>query len=527
MMVETSEIVGIIKERPELKELVFQRGFLITDSQVHLDGLFLCNNWKKHVIESYTIWLHPNAEFHVIEKRDTFFFLIGHAYQPITMAHEEEHILSEIAEKIGQGKQAYEDYVNGLTGVFFLGVISGKTLTFQTDASAMKAAYWGVIKGKVYISSHCHLIGCVAEITRDYYVDRLVNYKYYKYFGAGLPGDLAPYLELKRIQCNQEYRCEEGCIAFHRVSMETCDNPKTYEELIADISTILENNLLLIARKWGNQAALSLTGGRDSTTALAGAHDLFSTLRTFSYVSSAGEQLDADAASQIAKAIGVEHQTYPITLTAEEEEECGAFSKIIEYNMGCIGRLKEKEIRKRVYFFHHPHFGIEIKSWVDEIGRARPYKRYRLKKFPDKIKPRYLTTMYKVFGLNRSLAYQTSCRFQEFLQRYYQDGILEKISWVDLLYWEYSWPASEALHLTCEQMLVFDVTIPFNNRLMLLDMLAVPLEKRIADRIQIDVTNKLCPQINKTGVHVKDFGWNNRRELMERAYWEVGHRLPY
>ena len=297
--------------------------------------------------------------------------------------------------------------------------------------------------------------------------------------------------------------------------------------MIDEIGTILAGNMELIQRKWGTKAALSLTGGRDSTTALAAAYKQFQSLQTFSYISCQGEKPDADAADAISKQLGISHQTYLIQLSPEEEAACEAFSQIIEYNMGCIGRLKEKEIRKRVFFFYHPCFDVEIKSWVDEIGRARPYKRYRMRKFPSCVKPQYLTTMYKVFGFNRFLAHQTHQRFKDYLNTYYRNKVFEKIPWVDLLYWEYSWPASEALHLACEHMLVFDVTIPFNNRLMLEKMLAVPLEKRITDSIQIDVIQKLCPEINDIGILVKDFGWTGKREMAERTYWEISHRLPY
>lgn len=526
-MITDADMVKLVKEKPELQDLVFQRGFLITNSPTDLNNLILCSKWKKYLINSFSIWVHPNTEFYTIEVENCTYFLIGHAYNPITMVCEEIDILNEFADACTQGKNTGDEYIKSLTGVFFLGVIRENELSFQSDATAMRVAYWGIIKGKLYISSHCHLVRCIENITRDSYVDRLIEYKYYKFFGAGLPGDLSPYLELKRVQCNFEYHYKDGNMTFDRIFPKSSLGIQSYEKLIDEISSILENNLSLISQKYGNNAALSLTGGRDSTTALAGAHNQLQTLQTFSYVSYKGEQLDADAASQIASKLNIMHQTYSIQLNIDEEAVCDTFSQIIEYNMGCIGKLKEREIRKRVYFFYHPHFQVEIKSWVDEIGRARPYKRYGITRFPKKIKPRYLTTMYKVFGFNRILAHETNCRFREFLQTYYEDITFERISWVDLLYWEYSWPASEAIHLACEQMLVFDVTIPFNNRLMLEKMLAVPLEKRISDSIQIDVINKLCPQINETGILVKDFGWTKKRELVERVYWEINHRFPF
>ncbi len=526
-MVKDEDIIEIIEEKPELRELVFQRGFLITNCQFDLSTLIFCNGWVKHTFGEFVIWLHPNTEFHSLYIADNVYFLIGHAYNPITKMYHEADILRETASAYMQGKDAGDEYLKGLTGVFLAGAINGNALSFQSDATAMRVAYWGIVNGKLYVASHCHLVGCIENITRDSYVDRLISYKYYRFFGAGLPGDLSPYLELKRVQCNFEYSYMAGNMTFQRIFPKSSLTAEPYTKLIDEISSILESNLTLISQKWGNRATLSLTGGRDSTTSLAGAHKQFQSLRTFSYISCEGEEYDADAAAMISKNLNISHQTYLIQLSPAEERMCDAFSQIIEYNMGCIGKLKEKEIRKRVYFFCHPQFDIEIKSWVDEIGRARPYKRYRLTKFPRTVKPRYLTTMYKVFGFNRVLTNETNQKFEDFLRTYYQGGVFKKISWVDLLYWEYSWPASEALHLMCEHMLVFNVTIPFNNRLMLEKMLEVSLEKRIADSIQIDVIEKLCPAINAMGIHVKDFGWSGKRELTERLYWEISHRLPY
>lgn len=526
-MVRDEDIAKIIVERPELKSLVFQRGFLITNCQFDINMLAFCSDWKLYAMGAFAVWLHPNTDFYTFQTDNTVYFLIGHAYNPITKAYRETEILREFASAWSRSRDATDKYLNGLTGVFLVGWVSGDELYFQPDATAMRTAYWGIVKDKLYISSHCHLVNFLDTITRDPYVDRLIGYKYYKFFGAGLPGDLSPFLELKRVQCNFEYHYSEGKMSFVRIFPSARLHTGSYGETIDEIGTILAGNMELIQQKWGTKAALSLTGGRDSTTALAAAYKQFQSLQTFSYISCQGEKPDADAADAISKQLGISHQTYLIQLSQAEEDACEAFSQIIEYNMGCIGRLKEKEIRKRVFFFYHPCFDVEIKSWVDEIGRARPYKRYRMKKFPHRVKPRYLTTMYKVFVANRALACQTNKCFKNYLDTYYQDGVFEKIPWVDLIYWEYSWPASEALHLICEHMLVFDVTIPFNNRLMLEKMLAIPLEKRIVDSIQIDVIEKLCPAINNTGIQVKDFGWTGKREMAERIYWEISHRLPY
>ena len=526
-MIARQNIEKILELKPEYIDLVFQRGYLITTSNVTLTKVSFCKNWKRLEIGSFFIWLHPNTDFFSESADGKCVFLIGHAYNPVKMLFRERDILLDITASLERGTNAYQEAIDELTGVFLIGVIDGKTIRFQSDAVSMYVSYQGIVEDQFFLTSHCNVVECVAKITRDPFVDELVNYKFYKYFGAGLPGDLSPYLELKRTQSNFEYYYNGKALRCNRVFPRSIPEHRSYSDQIEIISSLLENNMNLIWLKWGKNAALGLTGGRDSTTALAGAHDLLSQIETFTYIAWEGGQYDASAAEVIAEAVHVSHKNYHITLSDMEKAECEHIGSIIEYNMGSIGRLKERDIRSRVFFFRHPKFQVEIKSWVDEIGRARLHKRYLKKRFPRKIRPRFLTTMYKLFGLNRNLVRKTDKSFAEYLQKYYSGKVFDMIPWWDLIYWEYMWGSSEALHLVNEYMLTGVVTIPFNNRIILKTMLEIELPKRINDSIQHDVIERLLPAINQTGIHVKDYGWDRKREIAERVYWEVQTKLPF
>ena len=526
-MTNRQDIEKIISRNPAFTELVFQRGFLITTSGVDLSAVSFCQNWKREQIGSFSIWCHPNTSFFCVISEGKTFFIIGHAYNPVKMFSSEEDILEDIAASYKIGVTAYQQAVDELTGVFLTGVTDGKNIRFQSDPVSMYISYSGLVESQFYFTSHCNIVACVSALTRDPYVDELISYKYYKYFGVNLPGDLSPYQELKRTQANFEYLYNGNELRFARIYPAGKPSPESYSDKIQKICNLIENNMNLIWEKWGETAALGLTGGRDSTTALAGAHDILAKMKTFSYVSCEGEQYDASAAEVIAKAVGVSHETYSIELSDSELADCDDIGSIIEYNMGSIGRIRENGIRRRVYFLHHPKFRVEIKSWVDEIGRARLHKRYLKKKFSDKIKARYITVFYKPFGLNRLLVRKTDKAFSSYLNKYYSNDVFDRIPWWDLIYWEYLWGSNEALHLLNEHMLSYEVTIPFNNRVLLDAMLGVELEKRIADSIQLDVIERLLPGINRTGVHVKDFGWDKKRELAERLYWVIQTKLPF
>ena len=525
-MVEEKEILAIVDKHKEYRDLVFQRGYLITTCDYELNNDTLFQKWNLVPIGVLKIWHHPNTSVFIKSIGKTVFFLIGHAYNPFSGSFLEDSILEELSKAYSISKNEYQDYISSLSGVFLLGFIVDDSIHFQLDPVAMSATYIGNINGELYITSHCNIVAHIEPLKRNPFVDELVSYKYYKFFGAGLPGDLSPYEGLSRVQCNFEYECNRNRVIFRRVFPYELMH-REYSDNIDIISIILEKNMELIQKKWGEECVLGLTGGKDSTTSLAGAHGVINSITTFSYVSCEGERIDAEAAERIAKAVHVNHYTIPIELTTEELNECKDIGSIIEFNMGSIGRLKEKEIRKRVYFFHHPSFKTEIKSWVDEIGRARLHKRYLKKSFPRSVRPRYLTTIYKFFGLNRRLVYKTDRAFSNYLEKYYTPDVFDIIPWWDLLYWEYSWGASEALHLVNEHMLTANVTIPFNNRKLLSAMLDIDLKSRIDDQIQNSVIENLLPEINQTGISVKDYGWNRKREIAEKAYWVVNTHLPF
>lgn len=176
-MVRDEDIAKIIVERPELKSLVFQRGFLITNCQFDINTLAFCSDWKLYTMGAFAVWLHPNTDFYTFKTDSTVYFLIGHAYNPITKAYRETEILREFASAWSRSREATDKYLNGLTGIFLVGWVSGDELYFQPDATAMRTAYWGIVKDKLYISSHCHLVSFLDTITRDPYVEGKGNTK--------------------------------------------------------------------------------------------------------------------------------------------------------------------------------------------------------------------------------------------------------------------------------------------------------------------------------------------------------------
>ena len=218
---------------------------------------------------------------------------------------------------------------------------------------------------------------------------------------------------------------------------------------------------------------------------------------------------------------------YQIPDEWEGYQDIDIFEKITECNAGCIGKNNWNDVKKRLYFCANPPCDIEVKSWVNEIGRGRCYERFNKKSFPKNTTPSYWRTLHKVYFHQISLMKDTDKVFKEYFDKYYSNGEFEKIFWLIYYYWEFSWGGGEGIFLTAEHRVSYEITIPFNNRKYVELMLTVPESKRITDEIPKDLIAHMNHQITDTQIIVKDVAHTNKRALMERVHLEIFSRLRF
>ncbi len=516
---------------------LYTRGFLITDDP-HIDGngYPLYGLWRRERIGTYFFWLHPEVKLHLAKDGERIHFLLGHAYDPFHMETEESAILKRLAEALQESEETYWKCESELTGIFLIGWVEGSSLVCSSDAAGMQFTYWGTAHDHLYLSPFSKMVDELVGLTRDEYVDRLIRSPQFKYFGLFLPGDISPYLELRRLQPNHSLSYQPGkqpslqrYYPWRPIDHCADGDQKKYQKTVQDVAEIMANNMAMIARKWpGKRAAISVTGGKDSTMTLACSRKNYDQFAYFSYISAEKEAPDANGAHTICEALGLQHKIYRIPQQDTPESEL--FGKIMEHNFGCIGKSKTNEVRKRLFLSRYNgfyDFDVEVKSWLGEIGRARYHKRYHKKRFPSRPSARMLTTLYKIFLMDRKNARNTDEVFNRYLKTYYSEEIFEKVPWWDLLYWEFTYASGEALFLTAEQKMSYDITIPYNNRLLLDKMLSVSLQKRIDDDLQRDVIAYMDRRILDTNVSIIDVGYSQKRTMIERAYLEIHSRLPF
>ena len=169
---------------------------------------------------------------------------------------------------------------------------------------------------------------------------------------------------------------------------------------------------------------------------------------------------------------------------------------------------------------------MEIKSWVNEMGRGWYYNKYNKKKFPQYPYASYWRAMHKVY-VGKYLIKETDNVFAEYLRSIMIKKLLIIFSWLELYFWEFAWSGGEGIFLTTEHRVSYDITIPFNNRKYVELMLTVPLEKRKVDDIPIDLITYMEPRIAETGITVHDISHTNFRAFVVRNYLEIFSKIRF
>lgn len=530
-MVDESAVRQSLDQKPHLRLMLFPFGFLITSRANELDfeAFPFYGAWVREECGEYQVVLHPDQKLYQLQRGDVWHFLVGHAYDPFLMLSDEKEILRELADGLDAGPAGHAEALNRLTGVFALGYVQGETVKVFGDAAGMQTVYYGHVEGRPYVVSHAALVGVLEGLVLSDYVRRLVSYRFYHLFGSALPGDLSPYSALRRLVPNHTLSVNGGGCDVRRffpaAGTGVADPEVEYRTLVDCATQVLSNSMALVASKW-SRPALSLTGGCDSQTTLACAVGHYDDLRYFSYISSPEERVDAEAAQGICAGLGLDHEL--IQVPVEEiraQPDFDDISRILDLSYGNIGRMSASEVAKRMVL-RSSDIEVEIKSWASEIGRCYYHKRFSKSAFPKRPKPRYLTTLYKVFMNDRGLVRSTDQIFEDYLGRYMGNDVLKSSSWVDLFFWEFRVGAWNGAVITGEHRFSFEIEVPYNNRMLLATLLSTPVAARVADAPHRDMRDLANPRVNELEVSVVNVKHTKARSYAERAYLELHSRIP-
>ena len=523
-------IKQILEQNTDLQKFLFIRGFLITtNGSYNLEGFPFYGNWNCKKIGDLYFYTHCKTGIHFYEENEKACFLLGHAYNPFTKEIDENIILERVFLHID--KDDFYDYVDELTGVFVMGTISKGEITFIVDPSGMQSACYCLDNNQFFISSHPQLIADLCGFSMDSFVKELVDYKWYKrVMGPYLPGDLTPFLEVKRIVPNISYsyikdKSEISHKRFYPLKDITeCKTEEEYNAVIKEAADILKNNMELVVKKWQNPW-ISLTGGIDSNTTFAAANGNYDRIKTFSYCSAEKETIDCDAAKVISKKFNVDWKLFNIPNNNEEVDRFFEKSEIIRHNNGYIGLELDNELRKRMILQEQCDTDVEIKSWVSETIRAYWYKHYNRKTMP-KLSAKLFRNLYKIFILNRKLARKVDKVFEKYIEDFEYKKIPSQYPPADMHYNEVTWGSWGGLNIS-EMKYCFDITFIYNNRKFLDLLFKVPLKKRISDEHHLDMKKYLNKELFDMNIRVVNMKETKFRAFALNIIFTINSWLPF
>lgn len=527
----TLELKKIVEDNNDLQEYLFYRGFLLTNKKdIDLEAFPFYGKWVVHKIGLFKIITHPKTGVHYIEKNGKIYFILGHAYNPFTMAINEIAELENIADR--DIEENVQNAIDELTGVFVFGVIDNDTVCFQVDPSGMQSAYYGYFNEDFYITSHPQVVGDICDLKMSDIANELINYKWYsRVMGCYLPADLSVFNEIKRIVPNIEYRFTGRDINHHRFyplkNLLECKNSDEYQKVIEEAADILKRNMILVTQKWDNPY-ISLSGGIDSNTTFAAANGVYDKLKIFTYISAQKEERDAEAAIKIADRFNVEKEVFTIPDSSDGLNYYKEIVKIIEHNNSYAIKRRDNEYRKRVFLIYKlKEIGCsaEIKSWTSETIRAYWYKHYGRKSMP-KLSARLYRNLYKIFLWRRGLAHKVDKLFSEYIDRFEYFKVPKQYTPADLHFNEVTWGAWGGPNIS-EMKMYADEVIIYNNRKFLDLLFKIPLEYRISDQHHLDMKKYLNKDLYDMGIRVVNMEETPKRAFLLNCIFNLNRILPW
>lgn len=517
----------LLDEYPQLRSKLYIRGFLLSPGTEDVQSYPFWGTWKTIAFGDMRLLVHPLQHAFSEKRQGIQIALIGHAMNPFSMEYEEKEILNSCLDALEKSEDAFWRYFNQLTGIFTCFVSKGKQIWIIDDASGMQTTFYTVQNGKLYVSSHTMLLGELLGLEKDPYVEKLVRYRFFPLFGNSLPGDLTQFIGLKRMTPNFCGVFEDGKVTNKRFFAPHQLTGRTNTELAGDAGEIIHKTLTLISEKW-EKPAISMTGGCDSKTTLSCANGIYDRFRYYSYNSDRSEQIDCDAAGKICKALGLDHIVYVIPDSLSEYDHTDVVKEVIRWNCGDIAYIKANEVRKRIVMDSVNEFDVEVKSWASEIGRAYYSKRFHGRtRFPARPKGRYCTTLYKFFFHDRRLVRKTDRVFDRFIKDFYLPAEKDPIPWFEQFFWEHRIPSWNGLVISGEHSYSSaDITIPYNNRILLTILLSASIEDRINDTVYSEIRQCFDSRIDATNIKVTNLKHTDKRGRLENAYWVLHSKCP-
>ena len=513
------EIKNALDQNPIFREMLFKRGYLLTDGNFDMNVYPFYGDWKEVKIGRYHLYVQQKQTCYSLTRNGLTTVIVGHAYNPFDMKFDENALCSDLIDAYQKGLQDYFDKISEFTGLHVIFLFDGDQVIACQDACALTGCYFGKVDEVICVAEHPQLIADLFDLKMDPIVEKLVQSRCYNIGNRYLPGNVTPYKELKRLGGNTFLSITDRFQIKRFFPTEPHPEFKTDEEKatgIAQIGNLIHNGIECCTKKW-DRCAISLSGGTDSKTTLACANGLYDKFSYFSYHSKPQELVDARGAMKLCKELGLEHTFYPIPENNKDISNFEFIKKILQHNTSYFVNLADHEIRKYIFLHDLDAYDIELKSWASEIARVFLERKYEIK-MPKTLNERQITIFQTRFFGHPKLMRWCDREYYRFLREIGMEKPLFNFEHTDMFYWEIRmgcWGVS----VTSSQQLFHRVSMPMNNRKILELFLSFPHEERKSDSVHKRVMAYENQAVVGANVEIQNLYFHGYRIWMEKLFY--------
>jgi len=503
------------------RSLLFARGYLLTSNPNNVaEEIGVLSDWKKRKLRSFTLFTHPESDFHVYEVEKRTWLLIGHAFDPWEKIAGEKQILEGLSQAYADSEEQFYHALDRLTGRFALYCIKNDGGGFVVqDAVGLKNVYFLNNQDEIWFASHSQLLADIHRLQQDPDIHRMVNSFFYGIGIRHLPGIHSPFREISMVSANTllHFPSFQRKRFFPRnENLQSND----LDGLAQQIGEPMRRSFDLLVQK--KKLALSLSIGTDSRVTFSASKEHQSNIHYFSYISDTEEKRDATKAAKMCQELGMKHHLYSVPVEEiKQKDDLNDFIDLLNQNSAHIRNPTITEICKLYYLYNNfPKGLMEVKTPISEIGRAIYCKKTGRKKMPDKLKPRNMSNLYKRNMFDRkSLKFMDSA-FNQFIKATNFGENFYNYEEHDLFYWEHRNTAWASL-ANQDHDIIHDMTSIFNNREILKLFLATSRKHRISDDLHREVIRYLWPDALKIPLGKSPTIKDKVRKVGERVFFAV------
>lgn len=458
----------------------FERGHGIEETIRDTAALENLAHWNQTYFGDYNVWCDTRSNYATSRDNQHGVAFLGLGINPYDGCNSNEALAENLFQALKVGRRAFYDYLHQITGAFVVLFRENEDVHILQDTAATKTVFYNTKPSQpLVVTSHENIAAKILKLRADPKSKAVMrNAEYKRDPSRYLPGMMTHFEGLYPLTANCELRFKSR--QPRRFFPHGPQERITFSEsLVISTTTLLKKQAQLLA-DLNRPLRLAASAGRDSRVSAATFAGL-DNLRFFSFFRPGRQSFEEDirVAKDVAEASGT-----PIDFFDLGDYSATGFSSAFQMHSPDGIWLNAA----RCYLTEFEPDAIHVRSTVSEIGRVFYKNRPSSVASPETLAQSYTHTK---FAKNK-LVIDALSDFVEAAR--FDTKHFYNYSHYDMFYWEHR--NSKWQNILCmEAEMATDVFIPFNNRKLILDFVALPLEDRQSARLHEAICVEACPAL--------------------------------